>query len=98
MARTQTMVQLTDRLLRLLDEHATRKGLSRSALIRTAIEEFLRKDEEAVLGRQIVAGYKRVPPVTPDEWGELSEVTDRATVDVLHRLDAEERAAGHEQW
>ena len=98
MPRTQTMVQLTDRLLHLLDEHAARKGVSRSALIRTAIEEFLRTDEEAVVGRRIVAGYKRIPPVTPDEWGELSEVTDGATVDVLHRLDAEERAAGHDQW
>jgi Arc/MetJ-type ribon-helix-helix transcriptional regulator len=98
MARAQTMVQLTDRLLHLLDEHAARKGVSRSALIRAAIEEFLRKDEEAVVGRRIVAGYKRIPPATPDEWGELSEVTDGATVDALHRLDAEERAAGHEQW
>ena len=98
MARTQTMVQLTDRLLHLLDKHAALKGLSRSALIRTAIEEFLRKDEEAVVGGQIVAGYKRIPPATPDEWGELSEVTNGSTVDVLHRLDAEERAAGHEQW
>jgi Arc/MetJ-type ribon-helix-helix transcriptional regulator len=92
------MVQLTDRLVRLLDEHAARKGLSRSALIRAAVEEFLKKDEEADLGRRIVAGYERIPPATPDEWGDLSEVTDRATVDVLHRLDAEERAAGHDKW
>lgn len=92
------MVQLTDRLLRLLDQHAARKGVSRSSLIRTAIEEFLRKDEEAVVGSQIIAGYKRIPPATPDEWGELSEVTDRATADVLNRLDAEERTAGHGQW
>jgi len=25
-------------------------------------------------------------------------MTDRATADVLHRLDAEERAAGHDPW
>jgi hypothetical protein len=98
MARTQTMVQLTDRLLHLLDQHAARKGISRSALIRSVLEEFLKKDEEAVVGRQIVAGYKRIPPATPDEWGELSEMTDRAAADVLHRLDSEERAAGHEHW
>lgn len=82
----------------MLDQHAARKGVSRSSLIRTAIEEFLRKDEEAVVGSQIIAGYKRIPPATPDEWGELSEVTDRATADVLNRLDAEERTAGHGQW
>jgi len=92
------MVQLTDRLLRLLDQHAQRKGVSRSALIRTAIEEFLSTDKEAVVGDQIVAGYRRIPPATPDEWGDISEVTDRATVDVLNRLDAEERSAGHRQW
>lgn len=98
MARTQTMVQLTDRLLHLLDRQAARRGISRSALIRAALEEFLRKDQESVVGREIVEGYKRKPPVTPDEWGDLEEVTDRATVDVLHRLDAEERADGHEPW
>lgn len=92
------MVQLTDRLLQLLDRHAARRGISRSALIRTALEEFLRNDQESAVGREIVDGYKRIPPVTPDEWGDLSEVTDHATVDVLHRLDAEERAEGHKPW
>lgn len=98
MARTQTMVQLTDRLLQLLDRQAARKGVSRSALIRAALEEFLRNDEEALVGRQIVAGYERIPPATPDEWGEVSNVTDGATEDVLNRLDAEERAGGHAPW
>jgi hypothetical protein len=72
--------------------------MSRSALIRTVLEEFLKADEEAARGREIVAGYERIPPATPDEWGDLSELTDRATADVLHRLDAEERAVGHGQW
>jgi len=92
------MVQLTDRLVRLLDDAAARRGVSRSALIRTAVERFLEKDEEAALGRQIAAGYERIPPGTPDEWGDLSEITDRATADLLYRLDAEERAAGHDRW
>ncbi len=98
MARTQTMVQLNDRLLNLLDRHAARRGISRSALIRTALEDFLRKDQEALLGDQIVEGYKRIPPACPDEWGDLEQLTDTAAVDVLHRLDAEERASGHEPW
>jgi Arc/MetJ-type ribon-helix-helix transcriptional regulator len=92
------MVQLTDRLVRLLDRVAARRGVSRSALIRTAVEQFLEKDEEAAVGRQIVAGYERIPPATPDEWGDLSDMGDEATADLLHRLDAEERAAGHEPW
>lgn len=92
------MVQLTDRLLHLLDRVAARKGISRSALIRTALEEFLSQDQDSLVGQEIVEGYKRIPPVTPDEWGDLAQVTDQATVDVLHRLDAEERAEGHEPW
>ncbi len=92
------MVQLNDRLLRLLDRHAARKGISRSALIRSALEDFLRADKEAMVGDEIVEGYKRIPPASPDEWGDLEQLTDNAAADVLHRLDAEESAAGHEQW
>lgn len=92
------MVQLTDRLVRLLDQNAARRGMSRSALIRAALEEFLTKDREAEVGREIVEGYTRIPPATPDDWGDLAELTDQATVDVLHRLDAEERSEGHEPW
>jgi predicted transcriptional regulator len=98
MARTQTMVQLTDRLLQLLDRQAARRGISRSALIRTALEDFLSKDRELAVGEQIVEGYKRIPPATPDEWGNLAQTTDQATVDVLHRLDAEEGIEGHAPW
>ncbi|MGH2748210.1 MAG: ribbon-helix-helix protein, CopG family [Actinomycetota bacterium] len=89
---------MTDRLLHLLDRQAARRGISRSALIRAVLEEFLRKDQESVVGQEIVEGYKRKPPATPDEWGDLERVTDHATVDALHRLDAEERAEGHEPW
>jgi metal-responsive CopG/Arc/MetJ family transcriptional regulator len=39
--RTQTLVQLTEALLRRLDERAAREGRSRSALIRDAIEAYL---------------------------------------------------------
>ena len=92
------MVQLNDRLVDLLDEFAAREGLSRSAVIRRAIEEFLANNEQALVGRQIVDGYKRIPPATPDEWGEVQDVTNGATVDLLHRLDAEERARGHPAW
>lgn len=98
MARTQTMVQLNDRLLHLLDRHAARRGISRSALIRTALEEFLRKDQETTIGAQIVEGYERIPPATPDQWGDLEELTDTATADLLHRLDAEDDASGHDPW
>ena len=92
------MVQLTDNLLRALDQEAGSRGVSRSALIRQVLEEHLRERSEAAVGRQIADGYRRIPPATPDEWGDLEAVTDQATSDLLVRLDTEERAAGKKPW
>jgi Ribbon-helix-helix protein, copG family len=92
------MVQLTDELVALLDREAARRGVSRSALIRTALEDFLRNHQEATISRRIVDGYTRIPPETPDEWGDLAETTDQASVDLLRRLDAEERRQGRAPW
>jgi hypothetical protein len=92
------MVQLTEDLVALLDREAARRGVSRSALIRTALEEFLRNDQEAAISRRIVDGYVRIPPETPDEWGDLAETTGQASVDLLRRLDAEERRQGRAPW
>jgi predicted transcriptional regulator len=98
MARVQTMVQLSRELVESLDREAARRRISRSALIRAALEEFLSADREALIDRRIVEGYTRLPQASADEWGDLAAMTDQATVDLLHRLDAEERAAGHEPW
>jgi hypothetical protein len=92
MARIQTLVQLSDDLVELLDREAGRRGVSRSALIRDLLEDALRDEREAEIDRRIVEGYTRVPPVVLDEWGEA------ATTDLLARLDADERAAGFDQW
>jgi len=61
-ARTQTIVQLTDELLTELDARRAREGRSRSEVIRAAIEMYLAGDREAELDRLIVDGYRRVPP------------------------------------
>jgi Arc/MetJ-type ribon-helix-helix transcriptional regulator len=98
MGRVQTMVQLTDELVELLDREAARRGMSRSALIRSALEEFLRHDRDAAISRRIVEGYTRIPPAVPDEWGDLAAVADQASVDLLRRLDAEERGQGRAPW
>ena len=98
MARVQTMVQLSRELVESLDREAERRRISRSALIRDALEAFLAEDREAAIGRRIAEGYERVPPATPDEWGDLSALTDAGSVDLLQRLDAEEREAGHRPW
>lgn len=71
MARTQTLVQLTDELLDLLDARAVRQGVSRSQVIREAIETHLRDERDEAIGRAIVEGYTRVPPGVPDEWGDI---------------------------
>jgi metal-responsive CopG/Arc/MetJ family transcriptional regulator len=73
MGRTQTLVQLTQTLLRRLDERAAREGRSRSALIRDAIEDYLYDEEEAEISRQIVEGYERIPETEEEiAWAEAS--------------------------
>lgn len=98
MARTQTMVQLSDELVDAVSKEAERQGVSRSALIRRALQDYLDARAEASIGRQIAEGYARIPAATPDEWGDLARLTDQATVDLLTRLDEEERAAGLDPW
>ena len=92
------MVQLTDDLVELLDREAGRRGVSRSALIREAIQSHLAEAREAEISRQIVEGYRRIPPGTPDEWGDLEALADIANEEMLARLDEEERKAGFERW
>lgn len=72
-SRTQTLVQLSDELLRRLDERAAREGRSRSALIRDAIEAHLYDEDKARIDREIIEGYERIP--TTDEemaWAEAN--------------------------
>lgn len=72
-ARTQTLVQLNDELLALLDERAARERRSRSTLVRQALEEFLQDEGRAEVGRKIVEGYERVPQTAEeDAWAQTS--------------------------
>ena len=66
-ARRQSLVQLSDELLSLLDERAARSGRSRSAVVREALELYLASDEQAALDAVIVDAYTRVPQ-PPDRW------------------------------
>ena len=68
MARTQTLVQLTDELLDRLDRYRRRAGRSRSDVVREAIERYLAADRDAEIDRQIVDAYCRQP--AQDVWGE----------------------------
>jgi metal-responsive CopG/Arc/MetJ family transcriptional regulator len=67
MARTQTLVQLSDDLLAALDQHAASRGRSRSELIREAIERYIHDVLEEEIDREIVEGYGRIPQ-EPDPW------------------------------
>ena len=68
MARTQTLVQLSDELLDRLDSYRAREGRSRSEVVREAIERYLEADREAEIDRLIVDAYTRQPP--EDLWGD----------------------------
>jgi metal-responsive CopG/Arc/MetJ family transcriptional regulator len=68
MARTQTLVQLSDELLERLDARRAREGRSRSEVVREAIELYLAADREAEIDRLIVEAYTRRPP--QDVWGD----------------------------
>ena len=70
MARRQTLVQLSDELLALLDERAGLANRSRSQLIREAVEQLLAEDREAAIDRAIIEGYTRIPQ-EPDPWVEI---------------------------
>jgi len=98
MARTQTMVQLRDDLIELLDEEAAHRGISRSALIREALEEHLAAAARSAVGRQIVAGYERIPQSEPDAWGDPDGFSDVGGKELLQRLDHEEAEAGFQPW
>ncbi len=91
-------MQLNEALIAALDERAARQGVSRSHLIREAVESYVRDDLDAEIARKIIAGYRRHPQWEPDEWGDLLALSDRAAGDTHRRLDEEERAAGHQRW
>lgn len=98
--RTQTMVQLNDELLALLDQRAAADGASRSHVIREAVVAYLDADRTASIDQQIVDGYRRMPQsdFDQDAWGDLGRMMHAMSADHMRQLNEEERAAGFEQW
>jgi metal-responsive CopG/Arc/MetJ family transcriptional regulator len=78
MGRTQTMVQLNETLLEVLDQRAVETGRSRSDLIREAIEQYYKEDIEAAIDRAMVEGYTRVPD--DDEFDGLAELNAQTLI------------------
>ena len=85
-ARTPTLVQLTDDLLARLDGRVARDGRSRSELIREAIERYLADDPEAEIDRAIIEGYRRHPPDDlHEDWPTRTSVAEESWEDVAPR-------------
>ncbi len=101
MARAQTMVQLTENLVERLDDRAARTGVSRSQLVREAVEEFLTADRKELIDQQIVDGYTRMPQVDEydtDEWADFDKQLTALTAKQMQQLNREEREAGYGPW
>lgn len=88
------MVQLTDELRAALDAEAHRRRVSRSEVVREAVETYLAASREAELDRQIVEGYTRIPPGREDEWGDLAAQQEASAVEAHASSAASERRRG----
>ncbi len=68
-------VVLDEGLLRDADQAAERQGVNRSALIRSALRDFLRSDRLSALERQDRDGYERVPERVEERvvWEDILE-------------------------
>lgn len=97
-ARVQTIVQFDDTHLAALDQRAARRRVSRSQVIREAVEAYVADDLDAQISRQIIEAYERIPWDTPDEWGNPAEFAEQAAIETARRLTEEEREAGLEPW
>ena len=71
-ARKQVLVQLDDRQVAELDHRAREARVSRSELIRRAVDAHLRDLDWERLDQQTIAGYARVPerPEGLERWHE----------------------------
>lgn len=88
------MVQFSTEMVEALDAEAARVGLSRSSLIRSAVDAYLATSRERTITKQLVDGYLAIPQGAEDEWGNLLAGTRDATTRTLQRLDEEEESAG----
>lgn len=73
-------ISLPETLLRIVDEQARERGLSRSQLFRYAVESLLRREREEEEVREYVEAYIRQP-----ETKEEVEANMRIAMDVFLR-------------
>lgn len=87
------MVHLNAEVIGLLDAKAKRRGVSRSQLIREAVDALLAPDRHEQLADRYRQGYSDAPPDSEDAWGELG-----AWHDELARVRAAERSGSAPPW
>lgn len=61
MVRKQVLVQLHEETVAELDSRASETGVSRSELIRRAIQEYLLDMRREEMDRRAIEGYTRIP-------------------------------------
>jgi hypothetical protein len=89
--RQQTLLQLTDELVELLDRRAEAEGISRSALVRLVLERELRDERAELVSARMVEGYMRHPQRSgEDAWGDLGAWSAANARRNLRALGAEE--------
>ena len=99
MATTQIAVRLPSELLDEVDRIVqTEAAASRADAVRQALDLWVRAAKRRRTGEAIVAGYDRMPPGRPDDWGDLNAALDWATAAVMSDLERQEREAGLEPW
>lgn len=84
------MVQLNEELIELLDTRAQHDGVSRSHVIRIAIEAYLGEDRERRLDRLIIEGYRRIPQDSGEDERDLAAFHTDAAVAALRAVQGEE--------
>lgn len=87
MARTQTLIQMSDDLLARLDARAAREHRNRSEVVREAISAYLDGDQESEIDRQIVDAYMRMPQI--DEEVAWADSTVESLLDAAGPWDEE---------
>lgn len=84
------MVQLNEELIELLDFRAQHDGVSRSHVIRVAIEAYLGDDRERNIDRLLIDGYRRIPQDSGEDEGDLAAFSNAAAAAALRAVQAEE--------
>ena len=73
-SRRHVRIAMSDDLLTRLDEQAAEQGLSRSDLVCKAVEAIVVAPSSDEISRQIVEGYRRIPPDEDDPWADNTAI------------------------